>query len=228
VERNPHVTVVYETNSQTSAAAKFVANGRLDIGLIGRSLNDQEINPTLEEIYFARDAVILAVHPSVWIKSLTTAQAQGIFNGTLQSWSQVGGAARDIVVLDRVEGETAKIALRKKVLGADLQVTPNAIVMPTEKDMFTATAMVPDSIGFFSLAYAIQNPNKVYAVALDGVMPSIETVRSGAYRVVRPIGIVVNQDRMNATPLREFLAFLKSADARALLMQAGLVPEAAP
>lgn len=227
VERHPHVTIVYETSSQTSAAAKYIAEGRLDIGLIGRPLNEQENHPFLKEIPIARDAVILAVHPSVGVKNLTTIQAQEIFKGAIQSWSQVGGAGHAIVVLDRVEGETSKIALRRHVLGADLEITPNAIVTPTEKDMFTATAMVPDSIGFFSLTYAIQNPNKVHAVALDDVMPAIETVRAGAYRVVRPIGIVVNRDRMNASPLREFLAFLNSADARVLLMQAGLVPEAA-
>jgi phosphate transport system substrate-binding protein len=228
VERHPHVTIVYETSSQTSAAAKYVAEGRLDIGLIGRPLNEQENHPFLKEIPIARDAVILAVHPSVGVKNLTTIQAQEIFKGAIQSWSQVGGAEHAIVVLDRVEGETAKIALRRHVLGANLEITPNAIVMPTEKDMFTATAMVPDSIGFFSLTYAVQNPKKVNAIALDGVMPSFETVRAGAYRVVRPISIVVNPERMNASPLREFLAFLDSSDARALLAQAGLMPEVEP
>jgi phosphate transport system substrate-binding protein len=225
VEQNPHVTVVYETTSQTAAAIKFVAEERIDIGLIARTLNENEKQFDLKEIPIARDAVIIATNPSVWITNLTTSQIRDIFNGTIHSWAQVGGAAREIVVLDRVEGETAKIALRRHVLGADLPVLADVIVLPTEKDMYRATAMVPDAIGYFSLTYAIQNPNKVNVLMLDGVAPALETIHSGAYRIIRPIGIVVNPKRMNTSPLREFLTFLNSDAARVALTQSGLVPE---
>ncbi|CAG0945505.1 hypothetical protein ANRL1_02388 [Anaerolineae bacterium] len=67
----------------------------------------------------------------------------------------------------------------------------------------------------------------MHAVALDGVMPSFDTVHSGAYRVVRPIGIMVNRDRPNTTSLREFLAFLDSVFASALAEGRALVLEQA-
>jgi ABC-type phosphate transport system substrate-binding protein len=60
---------------------------------------------------------------------------------------------------------------------------------------------------------------------LDGVAPALETIRSGAYRIIRPVGIVVNPKRMNTSPLREFLTFLNSDAARVALTQSGLVPE---
>lgn len=226
-DRNPLVQVTFDTSSQTSSGIKAVAAGTYDVGAIARPLAESERLPKLREVWIARDAVVIAVHSKAKIEELSKSQVQAIYRGDVRSWAELGGSDSEIIVLDRAEGETAKIAMRQFVLGADLSVTARATLLPTEQDMFEAVANVPDTIGYFSMSYILSN-GKVHPVRLDGVQPTLETLASGAYLVVRPIGIVVREDRAGAFPLREFLAFLGSSDAAAQLRKAGVVPEVKP
>ncbi len=226
-DRYPHVQVTFDASSQTSSAVKAVARGTYDIGAIARPLRESELLPGTKVIPVARDAVVIAVHTRTGIEALSTSQLQSIYRGAVRSWADLGGTGCEIIVLDRAEEETAKIVMRQYVLGVDLTITPDAIMLPTEKDMFEAVVNTPGTIGYFSMSYVSQN-SKVRAVRVDGVQPSQETLSSGAYPIVRPIGIVVREDRASDFPLREFLAFLASREARDLVRKEGLEPEMKP
>ncbi len=227
-QRYPRVEIDYESSSQTSTAVKYILERKLDIGATARPLNEQANHSDVKQIHIARDGIVIAVHPKVAVAALTSAQVQGIYQGTVRSWAQVGGPDREIVVLDRLEGAPSKIALRQFVLGANLATTPDAVFLPSERDMYEAVATVPDAIGYFSYTYVAPSSTRVRVVTLDGVAPSLETLGSGAYRVTRPIGVVVRSDQTNVSPLREFLTFLTTPEAHAALLKASVIPEAQP
>jgi phosphate transport system substrate-binding protein len=93
----------------------------VDCGVISRLLKPAKNDGSLISREMARDALTIALHPSVTgIKNLTTEDIKGIYSGRITNWKQFGGPDAKIVLLDRPEDESAKVLLRKHYLGTDL------------------------------------------------------------------------------------------------------------
>lgn len=228
IQQHPRVQISFQPSSQSTTAVKYVTEGKIDIGAIARSLNESERTDTIIHIPIARDGIVLAVHPNVKITDLTSAQIRDIYSGKIQFWSEVGGPSREIVVLGRAEGETSRTALSKSIFGGGHLFSPEVTVLPTEQDMFESVAVVADAIGYFSYSYIVRNPGKVRMLAVDSRTPSVETLQSGTYPITRPIGMVVRSNQRAISPLREFLEFMDTLNAREALLKEGLIPEDKP
>lgn len=64
----------------------------------------------------------------------------------------------------------------------------------------------PVAIGVFGYGYLEENADNVVGVPLNGVLPSYDTIASGAYPGARPLFLYVKKAHLNAIPgLREFL-----------------------
>lgn len=203
----------------SAAAVEGVESGTVDIGLVSRDLTDEERALGLTYTLLCNDGLVIAVHPSVGIRELTTEQVRDIYSGRFGNWKELGGADLPIVVLDRNEDESAKIVFRKHVLGSSLEVTSSAAVLSFEPEMISALSSTPGAVGYFSLGAAVHQHVPVDVVALDGVKPSVETVRSGEYRMVRPLGIVTRPDADAA--VRAFVQWVVGPEARVAMEREG-------
>jgi len=203
----------------SAAAIEGVESGSVDIGLVSRDLTDEERALGLTYTLLSNDALVIAVHPSVGIQELTTEQVRDIYSGRFGNWKELGGADLPIVVLDRNEDESAKIVFREHVLGSSLEVTSSAAVLAFEPEMISALSSTPGAVGYFSLGAAVHQRVPVDVVALDGVKPSVETVRSGEYRMVRPLGIVTRPDA--DTAVRAFVQWVVGPEARVAMEREG-------
>lgn len=203
----------------SAAGIEGVASGAIDIGLVSRELTDEERALGLTYTLLSNDGLVIAVHPAVGVRELATAHVRDIYRGRYSNWKELGGADLPIVVLDRNEDESAKIILRKHVLGSSLEVTSSAAVLSCEPDMISALSSTPGAIGYFSLGAAVHERVPVDVVALDGVKPSIETLRSGEYRVVRPLGIVTRPDADPA--VKKFVQWAAGPEARVAMEREG-------
>lgn len=197
---------VYLPGLHSGGGIKGVANGDLEIGAVSRELSAEEEKLDLEYTLLSTDGLVLAVHPSVTIDGLTTQQVKDIYAGKYANWSELGGPDLTITILDRNEDESAKIILRKYVLGTDLKITPKAVNLYYEPDMIEGLQATVGAVGYFSLGYGLSQDVPVRYLALDGVEASVENIRNGTYKMIRPLGVVTRTD---ATP--EVKAFVKWA-----------------
>src|SRR5690606_9140414 len=81
--------------------------------------------------------------------------------------------------------------------------------------------------GIFSFGYLLQNKDKVKAIPINGVYPSVETIRSGQYPLVRPLYMYVKKNSRKRAEIRNFIDFFLTSSflgERGLLVQKGLVP----
>jgi phosphate transport system substrate-binding protein len=220
--------LVFLPGLHTAGGVKGVARGSLDVGAISRPLTPEEESPGLRITWLSNDGLVIAVHPSVsdlGVTGLTSEQVRGIYSGAVTDWRQVGASsARPIVVIDRHEGESAKVALRKHLLGPEdrLKVTPSAIAVYYESDMVDAVRTTADSIGYFSLGYAISQKVPVTRLRLDGVEPSVASVEAGRYTLVRPLGVVTRSEP--PAPATAFLEWATGEQARAIMAANGYAP----
>lgn len=209
----------YVSSPGSASGIKGAASGELAIGAVSRGLNDQEAGLQVTYTKLSDDGLVFALHPSVGITELTSDQVRGIYGGTYVNWSELGGPDMPIVVLDRHEDEPSKAIMRDTVFGHSLVVTPRAVALFSETDIIDGVQETYGAIGYFSLGYGISHGVRVLYPALDGVTPSVETIRDGSYPVVRPLGIVTATD---ASPeVQEFLAWATSAKAAEILESNG-------
>ena len=87
----------------------------------------------------------------------------------------------------------------------------------------------PTTLGIFGYSFLFENSDRLKAAAVDGVLPDVDTISSGAYAVSRPLYIYVKNAHRGVIPgLDAFLAEYLSEEALApedgYLPERGLIP----
>ncbi len=86
----------------------------------------------------------------------------------------------------------------------------------------------PASHGIFGFSYLEQNTDQIQGAAIDGVVPTFETIASGQYPLSRPLFIYVKKAHVEQVPgIAAFLAELTSENAwgpSGYLVDKGLIP----
>jgi phosphate transport system substrate-binding protein len=77
----------------------------------------------------------------------------------------------------------------------------------------------PNAIGYISLGLVNE---KVKAMEISGVEPSVKNIESGRYHLVRPFLFIFSSEP--AGEAKSFLEFVISPEAQKLLSKEGLVP----
>ena len=199
-KNTPNAQITELEPGQSENVIAGIQQGFVDIGGISKTLKPEENNGSLESREIAKDALLVATHPSVTgVKNLTTANLKAIYSGTITNWQQLGGPNAQVVLLDRPEDESAKYLLRKHYLGADLPSSPAAIVLRKEGELIQSLESTPYSIGTFSLAHAIAHNLPVNQLSLNGITPSSDTLKSGKYAMARTIVIVWKKNAAGST-----------------------------
>lgn len=110
--------------------------------------------------------------------------------------------------------------LRKDGGWIDAGENDNAVVQTLEK--------TPAAVGVFGYSFLDNNRDKVKAAAIDGVVPTFETISNGTYPISRSLYIYVKKANVGVTPgLREYVgAFVSDAATGkgGYLQQRGLIP----
>jgi phosphate transport system substrate-binding protein len=86
----------------------------------------------------------------------------------------------------------------------------------------------PNALGIFGYSFLYENQDTLKAVAVDGVMPSAETIEDGSYTVSRPLFFYVKNAHRNVIPgLQDFVAEYVSEESMGpggYLEERGLIP----
>ncbi|WP_251178044.1 substrate-binding domain-containing protein [Adlercreutzia agrestimuris] len=108
-------------------------------------------------------------------------------------------------------------------------ITPTAVVTNSTAVMMTSVASDPAAIGYIS--YGSLN-DSVKALAIDGVVPSIETIKDRSYKVYRTFALVTDApfEETSSTHNQEtsilkndFLRFVSSEQGQAIIESEGFV-----
>lgn len=199
----------------SSAGARAALTGAAQVGMMSRELDPSE--KELSAIVIAHDAIAVVVHPSNPVTNLTKDQVRKIFSGAISDWSQVGGKPGKIHVVSREEGSGTRGSFDEMVLGGE-DVDPRAIVQDSNGAVRETVADDPNAIGYISLGIVDQ---RVKAVSIDGVQPTVDNCKSGKYAVVRPFLFVYKGELSQGA--KDFIDFVLSDEGQKLLANEGLV-----
>jgi phosphate transport system substrate-binding protein len=133
-----------------------------------------------------------------------------------------GSAAPSIHLVSREEGSGTRSAFTSLFGVLDAQKT-DATSLASEVTNSTSVMLFsiqndPSAIGYLSLGSL---NNMVKPLRIEGVYPSQDGVRSGAYPIARPF-LVATRGELSATA-RDFLAFIQSDDGQVIVEENGYV-----
>ncbi|WP_071131271.1 substrate-binding domain-containing protein [Enterococcus timonensis] len=138
-----------------------------------------------------------------------------------------GGA---ISVVTREEGSGTRGAFielfgleEKNAAGEKIDHTSTkAEVTNSTSVMLTTVAGNKNALGYVSLGSLTK---QVKAVKIDGVLPTVETVKDGSYTISRPFNIV--QKKTDNPVAQEFVAFILSKEGQAVVEKNGYISKGA-
>ena len=198
---------------------KQVCEGLIDIGNTGRAPTPEEISRCNLKVHkFAVDGIGVVINPKLKIDNISKENLKKVFAGDINNWKNLGGSEGPINVYTR----DAESGTRKVFLGKGLEkgkIADKANFVPSNAAMKTAIANDPQGIGYISLGVA---DTSVKLLAIDGVFPSNENVKSGRYEIAR--GLYLNT-RGEPNPLaKAFISYMLSPEGQALVKKHGFLP----
>lgn len=198
---------------------KQVGEGLVNIGNSGRKAKDEEVEKYgLKMFKWAIDGVAIVVNPENTVKELTKQQLKDIFSGKIANWKSLAGADRPINVYTRDESSGTREVFWKKAIDQG-EIIPQANVVVSNGAMKSAIANDPYSIGYVSVGHIDKS---VAPVALDGIIPTIETVKSGSYTVSR--GLYSNTKGEPDQLTKLFIDYLLSPEGQKIVSENGFIP----
>lgn len=215
---NPDIRITI-AGGGTGVGIKQVGEGLVEIGNAGRKATDEEIATyKLSMVKWAIDGVGAVVNPQNNITALTATQLQDIFSGKIVNWKEIGGEDKAINIYDRDAASGTREVFWKKALNSG-EVAKKANVVVSNGAMKTAIAQDPYGIGYVSVGHIDAT---VAPVALDGVVPNLENVKSGKYGVARGLFSLTKGEPVGLA--KSFLDFLLSPTGQHIARDKGFVP----
>lgn len=210
---------------QTGGSSRGVADARqgvADLGMVSRALRDDERD--LEGFTVARDGLCMIVHRNNPIPGLSDEQVVGIYTGRIARWSAVGGQDAPITVVGKAEGRsTYELFMQHFRLKAE-EVRTQVIIGDNEQGIKTVAGS-PGAIGYVSIGAAEHSASHGSAIRLlpiSGVAPSVASVKSGAFPLVRPLLLVSKGSPRGLA--RAFVEFAMSPGNHDLIQEQSFVP----
>ena len=215
MEMYPNVKITYAATG-SGAGIKAAQEGTHDIGTSSRELKPEE--KTIKEFRIAIDGIAIIVHPSNPVSDLTIEQIRKIFAGEFSNWKDVGGPDAPITVITREDGSGTRGAFMEVVMG-ESQIKADAVVQTKTGAVMTAVASDQNAVGYVSLGSV---DNTVKALAIGGVKPSVETVKSGSYKIQRPFLFLTKEEPKGE--VKKFIDFVLGPDGQEIVKDKGFIP----
>jgi len=173
------------------------------------------------------DALTIAVNPNNPIAkikdNLTSDQIKKIFSGEYKTWNEVDPSlpSTEIVVVTRDLGGGAHEVFQEKIMG-DTKVTDKAIQAPSMGALVAKIIENENAVGYASYGVAKQNEGKIFALKVDGVAATPETIVDGSYKIQRPLLIVGSGELTKVQ--KAFMDYLRSDAGQKLIEAMGFIP----
>lgn len=146
----------------------------------------------LQELIIGYDGLSIIVHPSNPLASLTMAQLADLYGGKIESWKQLGGADRPVLLLARPPYSGTRAFFEEKALsiGGKRALASAAKIYEHNQEIVAEVARTPGAIGFVGVSSVNPSVRALPLATAAGAtprMPDAAAVRDGSYPLYRPL-----------------------------------------
>lgn len=209
--------------STTGIAA--IIDGTAQIGMSSRRAKSTEVSAAsakgvaLKPLIVAHDGIGIVVNASNPITKLSRRQVEQIFAGDITDWSAVGGKPGKISIYTR-NTSSGTYSDFKQLAMSNRDYARSSQKMAGNEQIAAEVGKNPNGIGYVGLAYL--NAGGIKTLAVDGQLPTKETVLKHTYPLARPTFYYTNGDPSGEAA--KFVEFTLSDEGRAIIEKVGFVP----
>ena len=228
--------LTYEyTTGRSSEVYRNLIDGKVDV-IFAAEISDedrayaQQQGVELKIIPATASAFVFIVNSENPVDGLTFAQLQDIYTGDITNWSQVGGVDAPIIPYQRPTGSGSQTAMLNLVMqGKPIMEPPTKQLQMEMGELVDAIADYDNAdtaIGYSYFYYVntMYKRDTIKMLAVDGVEPSIETIKSGEYPIFTNGFIVLRADEPSDSPASEWVDAVLSGRGCRIIEAAGYVP----
>lgn len=230
--RNVNITVGI---SGTGGGFKKFTAGETDLSNASRKIKPEEVAKAksngidIVELEVAYDGIAIVVNKeNTWAKDLTADELKKMWepDSKVKLWSDVRPEWPKEAIkfyspgTDSGTFEYFTEAINKEAKKIRTDITAS------EDDNVLVTGVAGDkyAIGYFGLSYYEENMDKLNIVKVNGVEPSIETVKNGTYKPLsRPLYVYVNKKSLSRPEVKAFMEYYLD-NAKNLVGDVGYIP----
>ena len=211
-------------DGNSTSAIRDVHIGIADIGGTSRDLVSGETHQNdVELLPVAWDALAIIVHKDNPVDNISLEQAKAIYTGKIRYWTELGGTDQKIEVYahkNKISGNGR--TLRELLFSNTDKTLYTSRVFDYGEQLEQALTNNPNAIAITGVSSARMQDVKI--VALDGVKPTIENIKTGNYRLYRPLFLSYDPHSANIESIQDFIRFVLSQYGRDVMYSNGIVP----
>jgi ABC-type phosphate transport system substrate-binding protein len=206
--------VAYQlVGTHSQQAERMVADGRAELAIVAVPLD-----ATGPGVRLALDGLAVIVPGGSAVTALERDELAALFEGYRLDWSELGeGSGRPELVVR--EGSAVERQLFEQRLLDGRSVTSAARLLPSDQAIVDYVAGHPNAVGLASAAWVDE---RVRAVAIGELLPTAQTIGSGAYPLVVALHLVVGPQA--SAPAKALAALAQGRTGRAIIARRYALP----
>jgi phosphate transport system substrate-binding protein len=203
---------------------RAITSKQADIGGACRFTLDKNLEEAgASMIPVAWDALVVVVHKSNPIDSISLKQLRSLYQGKITNWSQLGGKKQPLDLLIR-KGKISGVGytLRQHLFEDKDTEFKSKHVFPSSAPLEKTVEKNPRAIAVTGVASAHKRDFKI--LKLEGRDPSFDNIRTGNYLLYRPLYLVHSKNAPNSLESDRFIKFALGPKGREIIRDNQVVP----
>ncbi len=223
------------TKTRTSDVYKRLIDNEVDVVFVAEPSEAdyayaKEKGVELNIIPVTSSAFVFIVNAENPVDSLTLDQIVKIYKGEITNWKEVGGNDEEIIPYQRPNGSGSQTAMISLVMKDDEFMS--APKMQIEKEMGGLIDAIAEydnakaAIGYSYFYYVntMYKKDTIKMLGVNGVKPSLETIKDGTYPIYTNGFIVTRKDTEEYSPTAKWVDTVLSERGSKIIEEAGYVP----
>jgi phosphate transport system substrate-binding protein len=232
---HPDVEIAVQSTGTGGGMENFFTVGRAPVTGASRPIKDEEAQKAADngieftEFQVAFDAIAIVVNPDAdWVSDVTPNTLAAIWGpeNPPQNWSDVDSSWPDMEF--ELYGPTAASGtfdfFTETIIGEEGASRDDYSKTEQDNTIVQAVSTTENAMGYFGLAYFLENQDQIKALSINGSKPSIDAAASGDYALSRPIFIYVNNAELARPAVAEFVRFYLERTDSEIISQIGYAP----
>jgi phosphate transport system substrate-binding protein len=221
--KHPGVSFEIAAEGSTTGIAAII-DGTAQIGMSSRRAKSTEVSAAtakgvaLKPLIVAHDGIGIVVNANNPLTKLSRRQVEQIFAGDITDWSAVGGKPGKISIYTR-NTSSGTYSDFKQLAMSNRDYARSSQKMAGNEQIAAEVGKNPNGIGYVGLAYL--NAGGIKALAVDGQLPTKETVLKHMYPLARPTFYYTNGEPSGEAA--KFVEFTLSEEGRSIIEKVGFV-----
>jgi phosphate transport system substrate-binding protein len=221
--KHPGVSFEIAAEGSTTGISAII-DGTAQIGMSSRRAKSTEVSAatakgvTLKPIIVAHDGIGIIVNANNPLTKLTRRQVEQIFAGDVTDWSAVGGKPGKISIYTR-NTASGTYSDFKQLAMSNRDYARSSQKMAGNEQIAAEVGKNPSGIGYVGLGF--MNAAGIKVVAVDGQLPTKESVLKHTYPLARPTFYYTNGEPSGEAA--KFVEFTLSAEGKRIVEKNGFV-----